>query len=115
MVLIKRMNEELAESDKMLKNQKRKVTRQLDVTFNKCKRDYRDFIRTLDTLKLAEQQIEEYIRKQDELLSSSMRLAAQLAEQIDSSQETRASVAQDVEQVKQKVEEEKMLLLTALI
>lgn len=115
MALIQRMNEELAESGRLLNNQKRKVTRQLDSTFNQCKRDYRDFIRTLDTLKLAEQQIEEYIRKQDELLSSSIRLAAQLAEQIDSSQETRASVAQDVEQVKQKVEEEKMLLMTALI
>lgn len=115
MALIQRMNEELVESGRLLNNQKRRVTRQLDSIFTQCKRDYRDFIRTLDTLKLAEQQIEEYIRKQDELLSSSMRLAAQLAEQIDSSQETRASVAKDVEQVKQKVEEEKMLLMTALI
>ncbi|TCI77787.1 hypothetical protein EVJ20_07450 [Exiguobacterium sp. SH0S1] len=115
MALIRRMNEELAETGRLLSNQKRKVTRQLDSTFTQCKRDYRDFIRTLDTLKLAEQQIEEYIRKQDELLSSSIRLAAQLAEQIDSSQETRASVAQDVETVKQRVEEEKMLLMTALI
>lgn len=115
MAIIQRMNEELAESGRLLSNQKRKVTRQLDSIFTQCKRDYRDFIRTLDTLKLAEQQIEEYIRKQDELLASSMRLAAQLAEQIDSSHETRSSVAKDVEQVKQMVEEEKMLLMTAHI
>lgn len=115
MAIMQRLNEQLANTDRQLQMEKRKVTRQLDTLLNNLKREYREFLRTLNALKLAEQQIENYIQQQDELLGEAVQKVAQLSEKMSTSQETRQSIAQQISDVKAKVEEEKMLLMTAMI
>lgn len=115
MAIMQRLNDQLANSDRQLQMEKRKVNRQLETMLNNTKREYREFLRSLDALKLAEKKIEEYIQKQDELLASAVQRAAQLSEQMSSSQESRQAIAVEISEVKNKVEEEKMLLMTVMI
>lgn len=113
--IMERLNNQLLSKDRSLQMEKRKVKRQLDAICSNLKREYREFLRTLDVLKLAEQQIETYIQQQDKLLSDSIKKAAQFEQQINSSQQLRQDTAQQIVTVKQKVEEEKMLLEMARI
>jgi len=115
MAIMERLNNQLADKDRQLQMEKRKVVRQLDTLLSNLKREYREFLRTLNALKLAEQQIETYIQQQDGLLSDAMNKAAQLAQQMTSSQQLRQDIAQQIVTVKQKVEEEQMLLVMARI
>ena len=115
MAIMERLNNQLADKDRQLQMEKRKVVRQLDTLLSNLKREYREFLRTLNALKLAEQQIETYIQQQDGLLSDAMNKAAQLAQQMTSSQQLRQDIAQQIVTVKQKVEEEQMLLVRARI
>ena len=115
MAIMQRLNEQLQNSDNQLRIEKRKIIRQIDMLFNTTKREYREFLRELDVLKLAEQKIEEHISKQDELLRDAMTRATQLSEQMTSSQETRQALAHEIEEIRNQIQEEKMLLMTAMI
>ena len=109
--IMQRLNDQLADSDRQLQMEKRKVIRQLDTLLSNLKREYREFLRTLNALKLAELQSETYIQKQDQLLIEAVDKAAQLAQQISTSQQMREAIAEQINAVKSKVEEEQTLLM----
>ncbi|AVK85904.1 hypothetical protein C3943_21600 [Lysinibacillus sp. B2A1] len=115
MAIMQRLNEQLNNSDQQLNLEKRKVIRQLEMLLNTTKREYREFLRELDALKLAEQKIEEHIKKQDGLLEDVVKRATQLSEQMANSQEARQNLAKEIEEIRHRIEEEKILLMTAMI
>lgn len=115
LAIMQRLNQQLQNSDNQLRIEKRKVIRQLEMLLNTNKREYRQFLRELDVLKLAEQKIEEYIKKQDELLEDAINRATQLSEQMSSSNEVRQALAKEMEEIRNQIEVEKMLLMAARI
>lgn len=115
MAIMHRLNEQLKNSDQQLNMEKRKVVRQLDTLLNSTKREYRELLRGLDALRLAEQKIEEHIKKQDELLEDAVKRATLLSEQMSHSQNTREALAKEIEAIRNQIEEEKILLMTAMI
>lgn len=113
--IMERLNQQLQNSDSQLRIEKRKVMRQLDILLNTTKREYREFLRELDVLKLAEQKIEEYIKMQDDLLEDAMKRATQLSDQMTNSNEERQALAKEIEEIRNQIEVEKMLLMAARI
>lgn len=114
-MLMEQMNSQFKDAERQLKKEKRNVTRSLDGMVRQTRREYKDFLNSLDALKLAESQIEAYINAQDELLASATQREAQLSEQLSSSQEKRQRLAQEISVLKEKVEEEKMSLMMTRI
>lgn len=115
MAIMQSLNEQLQNTDRKLQVEKRKVLRQLDLILNTTKREYRDFLRELDALKLAEKKIEEYICKQDELLEKALEREVSLFEKVSNSQESRELIAIEIEQIKENIENEKTMLTLAMI
>lgn len=115
MEIMQRLNAQLKNTDQQLSIEKRKIVRQMDMTFATTKREYREFLRGLDALKLAEQKIEAHIKKQDELLEDAVKRAAQLSEQLTNSDEARQAIAAEIEGIRKQIEDEKLLLLAAMV
>lgn len=108
--LMHRLNEQLKQSDRELQQQRRKVMRELTNIATGAKRDYRAFLRGLDTLDIAQQKIDDYIQRQDSQLIEVQQRALRLEQQKTKSETERANIHIEIENISQKIEHE----LTAL-
>lgn len=108
--LMHRLNEQLKQSDRELQQQRRKVMRELTNIATGAKRDYRAFLRGLDTLDIAQQKIDDYIQRQDRQLIEVQQRALRLEQQKTNSETERANIHTEIENISQKIEHE----LTAL-
>jgi len=114
-MLMDQMNSQFKDVERQLKKEKRSVIRNMDGLFRRTRREYKDFLSSMDALKLAEAQIESYINSQDELLASATQRESQLSEQLSNSQGKRQRLAHEISTLKDKVEEEKMSLMMTRI
>lgn len=115
LMLMDQMKSQFKDAERQLKKEKRNVIRSFESLIRQTRREYKDFLSTLDALKIAESQIETYINSQDELLASATQREAQLSEQLSNSQEKRQRLAKEISTLKDKVEEEKMSLMMTRI
>lgn len=104
--LRERLNAQLHQTDRQLQQQRRKVLREFDTIANNAKREYRSFLRELNTLEVAKQKIDDYIQNQDTQLIEAEQRAKRLEQQKMQSETERTNLAAEIETIRQKIEEE---------